>query len=186
MRKLQIILLFGLFTNYLSAQDFNGQIRRLKLMMLPETSFRFPCGDSLGHGYYIATHFQQENSNGKHLGIDVSGIGGGNSDLGDTIYSIGHGIVALAEDYDLSYLSVYYKFAGHIVKAIYYHCDTILCKTGQLVPKGYPIATIGNRGTYLAHLHLEIASDTCITLGGYGEPESFIDPEHLLPFYKNK
>jgi len=69
---------------------------------------------------------------------------------------------------------------------VYYHCDTIFCRTNELVPKGYPIATIGNRGTYQAHLHLEIVSDTTITLGGYGEPEGFIDPEPLLPHYKKK
>ena len=122
--------------------------------MLPETGFRFPCGDELGHGYYIAQGFQDSvRGDGTHLALDINGLGGGNTDLGDTIYSIGYGIVALVEDYD--YLAIYYKYEGRIIKTVYYHCNEMFCKNGDLIPKGYPIATIGNSdGAWLAHLHL--------------------------------
>ena len=154
-------------------------------MMLPETSFRFPCGDSVGHGYYIAQGFQNEHKYmGSHLGLDISGLGGGDTDLGDTIYSIGYGIVAFMEDVD--YLSIYYKYNGQVIKVVYYHCLDILCKPGQLIPKGFPVATIGNSdGAYLAHLHLEMITDTSIYAGFYGEPDGFIDPGPLLPFFGN-
>ena len=191
--KYVFIILFSLLSNSVNAQNINEQLRRIKLSMLPETTLRFPCGDSVGHGYYIAKGFQEEHSYfGKHLGIDISGIGKGNSDLGDTIYSIGYGMVAFA--YSDEYLAVYYKYNGELLKAVYYHCDTVFCKTGELVPKGFPIATIGNsNGAYLAHLHFEMIKDTSIYFGGYGdlhdysEPDApllFYDPEPLLPHYK--
>ena len=175
------------------SQNLSKQIRFLKLTMLPETTFRFPVGDSVGHGYYIAQKFQDKTMHqGDHLGLDISGVGEGNSDLGDTIYSIGHGMVAFA--YSDEYLAVYYKYNGELLKAVYYHCDTVFCKTGELVPKGFPIATIGNsNGAYLAHLHFEMIKDTSIYFGGYGdshdysEPDApllFYDPEPLLPYYK--
>ncbi|RLD77658.1 MAG: hypothetical protein DRJ10_11575, partial [Bacteroidetes bacterium] len=58
MKNLIIILLFSLLGNNVNAQGFSEQIRRLKFSMLPETTFRFPCGDSIGNGYYIAQGFQ--------------------------------------------------------------------------------------------------------------------------------
>ncbi|MCF6240129.1 MAG: M23 family metallopeptidase [Bacteroidales bacterium] len=151
---------------------------------MPETAFRFPCSDELGHGYYIAQGFQDSiHGDGAHLGLDINGLGGGNSDLGDTIYSIGDGIVA--NTYDTDYLSIYYKYKGKVVKALYYHCKDIFPKAGDFVSKGEAIATIGNSdGMYLAHLHFELMKDTSIDAGFYGFPEGkFYDPIDVLPFY---
>lgn len=154
---------------------------------LKETTFRFPCGIPEGKGYYVSQQFQDPTMHaGDHLGVDISGNGGGNTDLGDTIYSIGNGVIAFGEIYDLGYISVYHKYNNKIIKAVYYHCDTIFSRTNDYVTKGQPIATIGNRGTYQAHLHFEIASDTTITLGGYGIPDGWIDPMKLFPNFKQK
>jgi len=114
---------------------------RQKLDSLPETVFRFPVGDSLGHGYIITRKFNQYfEIDGTHLGIDISDTGPANSDLGDTIYSIGDGLVALAFPKD--YLAIFYKYKGNIIKALYYHCDTVFCESGEFVSKGQAIATI--------------------------------------------
>ncbi len=65
-----------------------------KLEDLPETLFRCPVGDSLGTGYHIVKKFNHySDSYGVHLGIDINDMEYGNTDLGDTIYSIGFGIV---------------------------------------------------------------------------------------------
>ena len=170
----------------MNAQGFSEQIRRLKFSILPETTFRFPCGDSIGNGYYIAQGFQDSiNGDGTHLALDINGIGGGNTDLGDTIYSIGFGIVEQADDVD--YLTIFYKYQNKIIKVLYYHCKETLVNENDLIPKGFPIATIGNsNGVYLAHLHLEIMSDISLTGNFYGDPKGFIDPIELLPFHENK
>jgi len=46
--------------------------------------FDFPIGKPNARGYYNAQKFQENN----HLGDDWNGVGGGNSDLGDAIYTI--------------------------------------------------------------------------------------------------
>ena len=158
-----------------------------RLDALSESSFRFPCGDENGNGYYIAQGFQDYyRGYGNHLGLDINGVGGGNTDFGDPIYSIGDGIVAQAENED--YLSVYYKYNGKIIKAVYYHCKDIYPKAGDFVAKGEKIATIGNsNGIYWAHLHLELIKDTTVWAGFYGAPNGkFFDPIDLLPFYGKK
>jgi hypothetical protein len=56
--------------------------------------FDFPVGKPEGTGYYKARGFYP---NG-HLGEDWNGRGGGDSDLGDPIYSMGTGVVVLSEN----------------------------------------------------------------------------------------
>jgi len=54
--------------------------------------FDFPVGKPDARGYYKARGFRP---NG-HLGEDWDGVGGGDTDLGDPIYSIGDGVVVFA------------------------------------------------------------------------------------------
>ena len=159
---------------------------KTKLSMLEEVPYRFPVGDFYGEGYYVAQKFQDPKYyNGTHLGVDISGIGKYNSDLGDTIYSINNGIVCMVQSDKKEYLSIYYKYNNRIIKAIYLHCLKIFPNEGDYVKIGEPIALIGNSaGNYAAHLHLEIASDTSKWFGAYGLPDGYIDPETILP-YKN-
>jgi len=181
MKQLLIISMLSLFTINAASQL---QLTRLPHMKkgsrLPyNETFRFPCGDSVGHGYYIAQGFQNTD---EHLGLDISGFPGGDSDLGDTIYSIGHGIVDYAES--TCHLSVLHKYHAGIIKAIYFHCDTVFSREGDFVEKGEPIATIGKEGTHLAHLHFEITFNLCFKngLGGYGECRGEIDPLTIIPY----
>ncbi len=123
--------------------------------------FDFPIGKPDGYGYYRARGFWP---NG-HLGEDWNGRGGGNSDLGDPVYSIGRGVVVYSEDYRSGWGNVviirhaYRDDSGKVfmVDSQYGHLDRRLVKTYELVKRGQQIGTIGNnRGMYLAHLHLEI------------------------------
>ncbi len=159
-----------------------------KLHLIKEVTYRFPLGDTLGRGYYIAQKFQDPKMhNGTHLGIDISGIGKVNSDFGDTIYSINNGYVNDIQSNHKEYLSIYYKFKGNYIKAVYLHCNEIFCNPGDYVYKGQPVATVGNSdGSYAAHLHLELMSDTTKWYGGYGWPEGYIDPEEVIPYYSTK
>ncbi|MBN1250570.1 MAG: M23 family metallopeptidase [Bacteroidales bacterium] len=180
MKTLYLSIIISLTVNVtLQSQNLSAKLLRLKLFMLPETTFRFPCGDSIGHGYYVAQGFQNK---WEHLGVDISGIGYCNSDLGDTIYAIANGIVA--NNWPTSYAAIYHKYEGRIIKSMYLHCDTILCSRGEFIKKGQAIATIGNIGTRCAHLHFEIAKDTSISMGGYGKPVGFYNPMLIIPHYK--
>src|SRR5436309_15196709 len=67
----------------------------LELESIPTaTHFDFPLGNENGAMVYNAQHFTQN----KHLGDDLNGIGGENSDLGDSIYTIADGSVLFGLD----------------------------------------------------------------------------------------
>ena len=122
--------------------------------------FDFPIGKPDGRGYYKARGFRP---NG-HLGEDWDGLGGGNTDLRDPVYSIGDGVVVFARDVHLGWGNVVivrhvFREAGALrnIDALYGHLNNILVRVGQRVMRGQQLATIGTaHGVYDAHLHFEI------------------------------
>ncbi|WP_299220624.1 M23 family metallopeptidase [uncultured Aquimarina sp.] len=144
--------------------------------------FDFPVGKPNGRSYYNAQKFRTNN----HLGDDWNGVGGGNSDLGDTIYSIANGYVSFAEDIDGGWgnvIRIIHQYKGNYYESVYAHCQTIKIKKGDFVKKGMSIATIGNaNGQYLAHLHLELRDDIFMDIGGgYSEnTEGYLDPTKFI------
>jgi len=122
--------------------------------------FDFPVGKPEAEGYYKARGFRP---NG-HLGEDWDGIRGGDTDLGDPIYSIGDGIVVFARDVHLGWGNVIivrhaYREGGNVkyIDALYGHLNTMLVGRGQRIARGQQIATMGTaHGRYDAHLHFEI------------------------------
>jgi len=155
--------------------------------------FDFPVGKPDAEGYYKARGFRP---NG-HLGEDWNGIGGGNTDLGDPIYSIGHGIVVFARDVRLGWGNV--VIVRHLmlengklvpIDSLYGHLDRIMVKEGQQVVRGQQVGTMGtNRGMYPAHLHFEIRKNIFIGINrsafkrdfsNYYSPTDFINPRRKL------
>ena len=129
--------------------------------------FDYPVGKPNGKAYYNAQKF---GSHG-HLGDDWNGIGGGNSDLGDPIFSIANGYVSFAKNINGGWGNViriiHFISEDNQVESLYAHCDTILVKKGDYIKKGQQIATIGtNNGMYLAHLHFELRHKIGLPIGG--------------------
>lgn len=147
------------------------------------TAFDFPVGKPNAKGYYNAQGFGLN----YHLGDDWNAVTGGNSDLGDPIYSIANGQVNFAEDIGLGWGKVvrvlHQTPNGEQYESLYAHCDSILVKAGDWVKRGQQIATIGNaNGQYYAHLHLEIRDSIGMTIGGgYAEDTTgYLDPTRFL------
>lgn len=144
--------------------------------------FDFPVGKPNAVGYYNAQKFKENN----HLGDDWNGKGGGNSDLGDSIYAIANGYVSEAIDYGGGWgnvVRIIHQFDNKLYESVYAHCDTILVKENKFIKRGDKIATIGNcNGIYYAHLHLEIRDSIQMSIGGgysddtrgYLNPTAFI------------
>jgi len=128
--------------------------------------FDFPIGKPDAKGYYNAQKFTENN----HLGDDWNGVDGGNTDLGDPIYTIANGYIIFAEDIQGGWgniIRIVHQYQGKYYESIYAHCDKILIKKGNFVTKGTQIGTIGNaNGQYYAHLHLELRNRIGMNIGG--------------------
>jgi murein DD-endopeptidase MepM/ murein hydrolase activator NlpD len=163
------------------------------------SGFDFPVGISDAQGYYKARGFRSHG----HLGEDWDGIRGGDSDLGDPIYSIGDGIVVFAHDCHMGWGNVIivrhvYRENGTIknIDALYGHLDSILVRRGQAVSRGQKIATMGTaHGLYDAHLHLEIRKNIEIGMSraafapdfsNYYDPSQFILAHRHLQTSRSK
>ena len=126
--------------------------------------FDFPVGKPDASGYY---KFRGYTPNG-HLGEDWNGVGGGDSDLGDPIYSVAHGVVVFSDDVRKGWgncVIVRHAFrddAGKIryVDSQYGHLLKRYVKLHDRVRRGQQIGEMGsNRGMYAAHLHFEMRKE---------------------------
>ncbi|CAN5350030.1 hypothetical protein BH23VER1_BH23VER1_34470 [soil metagenome] len=150
-----------------------------KTILVPlADGFDFPCGKPDGVGYYKARGFWP---NG-HLGEDWNGRGGGNTDLGDPVYSIADGVVVASDDYRKGWgngvivRTAYRESSGQIrmIDALYVHLDKRSVRKYQIVKRGQQLGTIGtNRGMYLAHLHFEIRKNLKIGMNRSQFPRDF-------------
>jgi murein DD-endopeptidase MepM/ murein hydrolase activator NlpD len=155
--------------------------------------FDFPVGKPEAEGYYKARGFRP----GGHVGEDWDGVRGGNTDLGDPIYSVGDGIVVFARDVHLGWGNVVivrhaYREGGNVkyVDALYGHLEKMLVGRGQRVSRGQQIATMGTaHGQYDAHLHFEIRKNLEIGMSrskfqkdfnNYYDPTQFINSHRHL------
>jgi murein DD-endopeptidase MepM/ murein hydrolase activator NlpD len=174
-----------------AAQPVNGQME-MAFTKLAD-GFDFPVGKPEAQGYYKARGFRSHG----HLGEDWDGVGGGDTDLGDPIYSIGDGIVVFARDVHMGWGKVVivrhsYRENGTVktIDALYGHLNSILVSRGHNVARGQQIATMGTaHGQYDAHLHLEIRKNIEIGMSrsafqrdftNYYDPSAFITAHRRL------
>ena len=149
--------------------------------------FDFPVGKPDGRGYYKARGFRAN----RHVGEDWDGLGGGNTDLRDPVFSIADGVVVYARDVHLGWGNVIivrhaFRDSGAVknVDALYGHLNQIFVRRGQNVIRGQRIATIGTaHGVYHAHLHFEMRKNIAIGMNravfrrdfsNYYDPSKFV------------
>jgi len=172
--------------NYARDYDSPGISKKFIRKCPVADGFDFPVGKPNAKGYYNAQKFTRNN----HLADDWNGVGGGNTDLGDPIYSVADGIVVQTKNYGGPWGRVtrILHNAGTAekpvyVESLYAHMRSILVKRGAIVKRGQKIGTIGNaNGTWWAHLHLEIRTTINKSIGvgysrdttGYANPTRYI------------
>ena len=149
--------------------------------------FDLPVGKPDAEGYYKARGYR---ANG-HLGEDWNGKGGGDSDLGDGVYAIAHGIVLYAQNFGHGWGNV--VIIRHVfeedgekkfVDSLYGHLDQIQTRYGLHVRRGQQIGTIGTGGgLYDAHLHFEIRKDLRVGMARHRFPRdgrTYVDPTAFI------
>lgn len=143
--------------------------------------FDFPVGNTEGKGeytdmtsgikytgWYIAVGKGVRYSLGIHPGEDWNGVGGGNTDLGQPVYSIGKGIVNYAGECYAPWGNVvilehrYYENGQtDTVFSVYIHLKECYVGPGDTVEKREKIGSIGDGGgSYAAHLHFEVRKNS--------------------------
>jgi len=154
--------------------------------------FDFPVGKPNGEGFYKSRGLRLKSP--RHLGEDWNGNGGGNTDLGAPVYTIGDGVVTYAEDAKGRWgknVIVRHAFrdpkSGKVLccQTLYSHLHDISVELGQLVRRGERVGSIGTgNGQFPAHLHFELHYDIDINCGhqgvaknqiNYGNPTEFIE-----------
>jgi murein DD-endopeptidase MepM/ murein hydrolase activator NlpD len=163
----------------------------LLLAQLPTaTRFDFPIGNENGAFAYNAQPF----TDNRHLGDDLNGIGGENSDQGDPVFAVADGQVIFAEEAGPGWGNVIivlhaYEENGRrkFVQSYYGHVETIMVERKQPVHRGQQIATIGTAdGRYWAHLHFEMREFNTPFIGpGYREDtRGWINPTAFIASHR--
>lgn len=148
--------------------------------------FDFPVGKPDGKNYFKALNFGQR----LHLGEDWNGKGGGNTDLGDPVYTSANGLVVFADEICCGWgntVRIVHFLPYHseytFVESVYSHLHNIYVKPGDLITKGQKIGSIGNaKGRYSAHLHFEMRDFLNMSIGpGYSEDQfGYLNPTDFI------
>lgn len=153
--------------------------------------FDMPLGSQHGALTYNARPFRIA----RHLGDDLNGIGGQNSDLGEAVFAAGAGRVVYTGMPGAGWgkmIIVAHRLQagdehGPVVQTMYAHLDEILVKNGQIVQRGEKIGTVGTaEGAYLAHLHFEVRQGPYINPAeGYADtPLNRLSPEKFISAHR--
>jgi murein DD-endopeptidase MepM/ murein hydrolase activator NlpD len=158
------------------------------------TRFDPPLGSDHGGLAYNAQKFWEMNEGrgGHHLGDDLNGIGGMNTDLGDPVFAVADGLVVYAGEPSTGWgntVVVAHRGAdGRLVQSMYAHLDRLNVAWGSLVARGTRLGTVGTaHGNYPAHLHFELRATDEVEIGaGYGMSKlNRLDPAATVAAQRN-
>lgn len=140
--------------------------------------------------YKIDSSFNQNVSYGKHEGLDLNGLGGGNTDCDTPLKSISKGkcvhISQSTKDYgNMAIIEVLWQ--GILYWIRYCHLNRIDVRPGDTVDIGTIIGTMGSTGNSThCHLHLDILKKKPSSWRFYTQNVTnwFVDPVWFINNYK--
>ncbi len=157
------------------------------------TSFDEPMGSEHGALTYNAQPFWEMNEarGGRHLGDDLNGIGGMNTDLGDPVFAPGDGMVVFAGEPASGWGKVvvlaHQTPDGRCLQSMFAHLDRIEVALGEVLARGAVIGRVGTaNGNYPAHLHCEFRAGDGVDIGGgYGDrPLDRLNPAKVFAEFR--
>lgn len=164
-----------------------ARLSAVEIATLPlAASFEAPMGGEQGALVYNAQPFRVS----RHLGDDLNGIGGWNSDFGDPVFAAGAGRVIYSGVPGPGWGNMIILAhrvpepdaarGWRVYQTAYAHLETRLVREGELVRRGMKIGTVGSAGgRYLAHLHFEVRRSGSVYPGtGYADaPLDRVSPD---------
>jgi len=153
-----------------------------------------PLGTEHGGLAYNAQPFWEMNDKrgGRHLGDDLNGIGGMDTDLGDPVFAVADGLVVFAGQATSGWGNIvviaHRAPDGHTLHSMVAHLDRIDVSLGTLVARGGRVGTVGTaNGFYPAHLHFEMRASDGVDIGaGYAMiPRNRLDPSATVAALRN-
>ena len=180
------------YTNQVNLQRF-ASVRPIESALTPKSvRFDSPLGSEHGAMVYNAQPFMMANSRlgSNHLADDLNGIGGMNTDLGDSVYAVSSGRVIYAADAGEGWGNIVIiehaigdGQAREYLQSVYAHLKDFFVIVGSIVRRGEIIGEVGNaNGKYPAHLHFEIRKSNVVDPGrGYSrKPLNRLNPTQTI------
>jgi hypothetical protein len=175
---------------YVRGVPFDPAFLRLSPVEIGQLPLAVRFDAPMGSEHAALTYNAQPFRVSRHLGDDLNGIGGLNSDLGDAVFAAGMGRVIYAGEPGPGWGKMIIlghrvpeKGTAGMVQTVYAHLDQVLVRHGQVVQRGEKIGTVGTAGgQYLAHLHFEVREGPYVNPGvGYADaPLNRLSPEAFL------
>jgi murein DD-endopeptidase MepM/ murein hydrolase activator NlpD len=170
------------------------RLSALEIATLP-VAVRFdpPLGGERGALTYDAQPFRTT----RHMGSDLNGVGGWNSDLGDPVFASGTGKVVYCGVPGEGWGSVVIiahrvpepgaPHGWRVYQTMYAHMEKVLARQGDLVKRAQQIGTVGTaNGRYFAHLHFEVRRSLSVYPGvGYADsPLERVSPAEFVRMHQ--
>jgi len=186
----------GLPAHYAEARPLDPAFNRLSPVEIAALPVAVRWDSPLGSEHAALTYNAQPFRVTRHLGDDLNGIGGYNSDLGDPVRAAAAGRVVYAgvpgPGWGRMVILAHRVRSDQtgeleVVQSLYAHLEKTLVHPGQTLSRGEQLGTVGTAdGLYWAHLHFEIRHGPYVNPSvGYADaPLNRTSPEGFLATHR--